>query len=104
MKVRGDDLPGAGSGCRGDIVAGVTSASRGRTQTHLAFLIGYMDGGQIVLLLCGSDDIRSSSGLRGHGAGGGLDAVHNGEGGRQERGGVKVRDQMFWSTKKKVSI
>lgn len=54
------------------IVVGLTSVSKGQTPTHLAFLIGYLDGSQIVLLICGRDDMRCSSGLKGQGMRGGL--------------------------------
>lgn len=48
------------------IVAGVTLVSKGQTPTHLAFLIGYMDGSQVLLPVYGCDDIRCRSGLKGH--------------------------------------
>lgn len=51
MKVRGDDWLERVSPMRSatEVFAGVTSVSKGQTPTHLAFLIGYMDGSQIAL-------------------------------------------------------
>lgn len=39
------------------IAAGVTSVLKGQTPTHLAFLIGYMDGSQIVLPIYGCNNM-----------------------------------------------
>lgn len=66
------------------IVAGVTSVSKGQTPTHLAFLIGYMDGSQIVLPKYGRDNIRRSSGLKGQEIRGGLESER-----REREGGDK---------------
>lgn len=74
------------------IVVGLTSVSKGQTPTHLAFLIGYLDGSQIVLLICGRDDTRCSSGLKGQGMRGGLvserNIIEDGEGTETSRAEV----------------
>lgn len=59
------------------IAAGLTSASKGQILTHLAFLIGYQDGCQTVMLGPRRDDMCCLSGLKGHENRGGLKCNRN---------------------------
>lgn len=49
---KGEDMIGSVS------TAGVTLGSEGQTPTHLGFLIGYVAGSQVLLLVYGCGDMR----------------------------------------------